>query len=73
MKYFVADFADFVAEFVAGTTKPLDNQGVLRVLGRCGRNLKHLFSSGLLWLISFCNVLIIGVKRQIKIKRTKRE
>jgi hypothetical protein len=23
--------ADFVADFVAGTTKPLDNQGVLRV------------------------------------------
>ena len=37
-KKFVADFADFVADFVAEKTKPLDNQGVLRVLGRCGRD-----------------------------------
>jgi len=28
---FVADFADFVANFVAGKTKPLDLQGVLWV------------------------------------------
>ncbi len=27
----MADFADFVADFVAGKTKPLDDQGVLRV------------------------------------------
>ena len=26
-KKFVADFADFVADFVAGKTKPLDYQG----------------------------------------------
>jgi len=25
---FVVDFADFVADFVAGSTKPLDYQGV---------------------------------------------
>jgi len=30
-KKFVADFADFVADFVAEKTKPLDNQEVLRV------------------------------------------
>ena len=35
---FVADFADFVADFVAEKTKPLEYQGVLRVLGRCGRD-----------------------------------
>ena len=28
---FVADFADFVADFVAEKTKPLDYQGDLRV------------------------------------------
>jgi len=27
-KKFVADLADFVADFVAGSTKPLDYQGV---------------------------------------------
>jgi hypothetical protein len=36
-KIFVADFADFVADFVAEKIKPLDYQGVLRTLGRCGR------------------------------------
>jgi hypothetical protein len=28
---FLADFADFVADFVEENAKPLDNQGVLRV------------------------------------------
>jgi len=28
---FVADFADFVADFVAEKTKPLEYQGVLRM------------------------------------------
>ena len=37
-KKFVADFADFVADFVAGKTKPLEYQGVLRVRWRCGRD-----------------------------------
>jgi len=34
----VADFADFVADFVAEKTKPIDNQWVLSVKGRCGRD-----------------------------------
>lgn len=29
--------ADFVADFVAGSTKPIDYQEVLGVKGRCGR------------------------------------
>ena len=30
--------ADFVADFVAGSTKPLDYQGVLSANARCGRD-----------------------------------
>ena len=40
---FVADLADFVADFVAESTKPLDYQEVLEANARCGRDSNRAF------------------------------
>jgi len=61
--------ADFVADFVAGSTKPLDNQGVLSANARCGRDSNRIFISHIIILTKYQNISDLLDKSDLSVRR----